>query len=98
MTAADKKANPEGAFIGSPLQKPDLVDVERASSASDDQDESESDDHLGRGDNQHEEHQHLALEVPLHTRERDEEQVHGVEHQFDEHEDNDCVASNPVSY
>src|SRR6476660_2262857 len=52
----------------------------------------EADDDLGGGHHHHEERDDLPVQVLVHSRERDEGQVAGVQHQLDAHEHDDGVA------
>src|SRR4051812_15930797 len=79
--------------IGSVLQQVGVVDRSRAAGTEDRHDDGQADDDLGRGHDHHEERDHLTVEVAVDAGERDEAEVHRVEHQLDAHEDDDRVAA-----
>jgi hypothetical protein len=81
------------SIIRSPLQEIDVVDRGAVSSTKDRYDNGKSNNHLSRGHNQYEEDQNLPIDVAAHTGEGNERKVYGIEHQLDEHEDNDGIAS-----
>lgn len=49
--------------------------------------------HFGGGDDHDEENEDLSVLIPVETRERSQQHIHRVEHQFDRHEDDDEIAS-----
>ena len=61
--------------------------------AQDGHDDAEADHHFGGGDDHHEEHGGLAADVAELAGQRDEREVHGVEHQLDAHEHHQRVAA-----
>src|SRR5687768_2760153 len=75
-----------------PLQKVEGVHVEGVAPALQRDDDGEAHRRLGRGHGQHEEDEHLAVQGPPRPAERDEGQVHRVEHQLHAHEEGDDVA------
>src|SRR6266540_6616098 len=81
----------------SPLHALRLVDGGARLAAEERHDDREPDDDLGRGDDDHEEREDLTVQVPVHPRERDEREVHGVQHQLDRQEDHDRIATHEHS-
>src|SRR5919108_163715 len=84
------------SFIGllSPAQQVDLVDVDRLAVAEDQQHDRQADADLGGGHGDHEQREHLAGDelVPQVGAERDQVDVHRVEHQLDAHQHHHRVA------
>ena len=74
------------------LQEVDLVDVEGLACAEKGNDDGEADGGFGSRYNHDEEDKDLAGYLMPHVRERDEGEVHGVQHELDRHEDRDNVA------
>src|SRR2546421_199422 len=82
------------------LQRVELVDIDRGAAAEDGDDDGEADRGLRGGSGDDEEHRRMAGEEAPHRRvghqreagERQEGEIHGVEHQLDAHEDDDRVA------
>src|SRR5690242_7664118 len=74
------------------LQQVGVVHGGRPAGTENRHDDRESDDHLGRGHHHHEEGHDLAVQRTVDPRERDQRQVHRVQHQLDAHEHDDRVA------
>src|SRR3954454_13158348 len=70
----------------SALEERDVVGGGAGVASHDGDDDAEPDHALCSVDDEHEEDVHLAADVVQGARERDERQVHGVEHQLDAHE------------
>src|SRR5262245_6571251 len=68
------------------LQQVGVVHGGRPAGTEDRHDDREPHDHLGRGHHHHEEGHDLTVERAVDPGERDERQVHRVEHQLDAHE------------
>src|SRR5688500_10300329 len=69
------------------------INVRRLSVSEYQRDDGQADHHLGGGHDQDEEDQYLPVHVSVHPRESHERKVDCVEHQLDEHEDDDRVAA-----
>src|SRR3954447_21711437 len=70
----------------------DLVEIGTVQVAVDQQHDGEPDADLGGGDRDDEEGEDLTGDLVQVRRERDQVEVHGVEHQLDAHEDEHAVA------
>src|SRR5207245_2979219 len=82
------------------LERVELVDVDGGAAAEDGDDDGEAHRGLRGGGGDHEEHRRVAREKAAHRRvghqweagDREEGQIHGIEHQLDAHEDDDRVS------
>src|SRR5687768_16827097 len=77
----------------SPLEQGQIVDVGAVLAAEDRNDDGQSDGDLRGGDDHHEQDDDVPLNRSVHTGERDEGDVDGVEHELDAHEQHERVAS-----
>src|SRR6476469_525670 len=89
---ASASRNVDDTDYPSVLQQVGVVHGGRPAGTEDRHDDREPDDHLGRGHHHYEEGHDLAVQRAVDARERDQRQVHRVQHQLDAHEHDDRVA------
>jgi len=77
-----------------PAEQIDLADVHGLVVAENRDDDGESHDRFCGSDCEGEKDQYLSLDIAVKTAKREEGEVHGIEHKFHAHEDDDCVAAN----
>src|SRR5688572_19600381 len=81
-----------GSNVTLPPQQVEVLDVDRLGVAEDRDDDREPDRRFRGSHGHHEEDEDLSLD-PDRARERNEREVHGVEHELDAHEQDDRVAA-----
>src|SRR4026207_1623240 len=74
-----------------PFEEVAPIDIERFAIPEHGDDESQADGRFSRGHNQHEEHKNLTVDLTIAAGERDEGQVHRVEHDFHREEQGNDV-------
>ena len=80
-------------MVRSPLQLPQLVDVDRQAPAVDRDDQAEADRDLAGRDDHHHQREDLPAHVAVRAREGDQREVGGVEHQLQAEQDHERVAA-----